>query len=35
MVQPLLEPRKRLDRTLPVDQFLWSPHVELVGVFTR
>ncbi len=24
-----------LDRVLPVDQFLWSPHVELVGVFTR
>ncbi len=24
-----------LDRLLPVDQFLWSPHVELVGVFTR
>ena len=25
----------RLGRVLPVDQFLWSPHVELVGVFTR
>jgi 23S rRNA (uracil1939-C5)-methyltransferase len=25
----------RLSRVLPVDQFLWSPHVELVGVFTR
>ncbi|MFL5296714.1 MAG: class I SAM-dependent RNA methyltransferase [Phenylobacterium sp.] len=24
-----------LERILPVDQFLWSPHVELVGVFTR
>ena len=24
-----------LDRILPVDQFLWSPHVELVGVFNR
>jgi 23S rRNA (uracil1939-C5)-methyltransferase len=24
-----------LDRVLPVDQFLWSPHVELVGVFNR
>ncbi len=24
-----------LDRLLPVDQFLWSPHIELVGVFTR
>ncbi len=25
----------RLDRVLPVDQFLWSPHIELVGVFSR
>lgn len=25
----------RLTRVLPVDQFLWSPHVELVGVFER
>jgi 23S rRNA (uracil1939-C5)-methyltransferase len=25
----------RLRRVLPVDQFLWSPHIELVGVFTR
>jgi len=25
----------RLDRVLPVDQFLWSPHIELVGLFTR
>lgn len=25
----------RLARVLPVDQFLWSPHVELVGVFER
>jgi len=24
-----------LERILPVDQFLWSPHVELVGVFGR
>lgn len=24
-----------LERLLPVDQFLWSPHVELVGVFKR
>jgi 23S rRNA (uracil1939-C5)-methyltransferase len=24
-----------LERLLPVDQFLWSPHVELVGVFGR
>jgi len=24
-----------LERVLPVDQFLWSPHVELVGVFAR
>ncbi len=25
----------RLESVLPVDQFLWSPHLELVGVFTR
>ena len=24
-----------LERVLPVDQFLWSPHIELVGVLTR
>jgi 23S rRNA (uracil1939-C5)-methyltransferase len=24
-----------LTRVKPVDQFLWSPHMELVGVFTR
>jgi 23S rRNA (uracil1939-C5)-methyltransferase len=25
----------RLERVLPVDQFLWSPHAELVGIFAR
>jgi len=25
----------RLESVTPVDQFLWSPHVELVGVFGR
>ncbi len=25
----------RLERVQPVDQFLWSPHIELVGVFGR
>jgi 23S rRNA (uracil1939-C5)-methyltransferase len=25
----------RLERVLPVDQFLWSPHIELVAVFSR
>jgi 23S rRNA (uracil1939-C5)-methyltransferase len=25
----------RLDSVLPVDQFVWSPHVELVGRFSR
>ena len=25
----------RLDRVVPVDQFLWSPHVELFAHFTR
>jgi 23S rRNA (uracil1939-C5)-methyltransferase len=24
-----------LERVLPVDQFLWSPHIELVGLFSR
>jgi 23S rRNA (uracil1939-C5)-methyltransferase len=25
----------RLERLTPIDQFLWSPHLELVGVFAR
>jgi len=25
----------RIEKVLPVDQFVWSPHIELVGVFTR
>jgi len=25
----------RLERVLPVDQFIWSPHVEVVGAFVR
>jgi 23S rRNA (uracil1939-C5)-methyltransferase len=25
----------RLERLLPLDQFLWSPHVELIALFTR
>lgn len=25
----------RLERVVPIDQFLWSPHAELVGVFRR
>lgn len=24
-----------LKRVVPIDQFLWSPHIELVGVFSR
>ena len=31
----LLDAGFRLEKVLPVDQFLWSPHVELVGVFRR
>lgn len=31
----LIEAGFRLEQVLPVDQFLWSPHVELVGVFSR
>ena len=25
----------RLERILPVDQFLWSPHFELAALFRR
>jgi 23S rRNA (uracil1939-C5)-methyltransferase len=25
----------KLDTVKPIDQFLWSPHIELVGVFSR
>ena len=31
----LIDAGFRLERLLPVDQFLWSPHIELVGVFER
>jgi 23S rRNA (uracil1939-C5)-methyltransferase len=31
----LVEAGFRLTRILPVDQFLWSPHIELVGLFSR
>jgi 23S rRNA (uracil1939-C5)-methyltransferase len=31
----LIDAGFRLARVLPVDQFLWSPHIELVGVFER
>jgi 23S rRNA (uracil1939-C5)-methyltransferase len=31
----LIEAGFRLARVLPLDQFLWSPHIELVGVFDR
>ncbi len=31
----LIEAGFTLDRVQPVDQFLWSPHLELVGVFSR
>jgi 23S rRNA (uracil1939-C5)-methyltransferase len=31
----LAEAGYRLDRVLPIDQFLWSPHVELVAQFRR
>ncbi len=31
----LIEGGLRLTRVLPVDQFLWSPHIELVGAFER
>ena len=31
----LVEAGFKLERVHPIDQFLWSPHVELVGVFSR
>jgi 23S rRNA (uracil1939-C5)-methyltransferase len=31
----LIDAGFRLERLLPVDQFLWSPHIELAAVFTR
>ena len=31
----LIDAGFRLERLKPVDQFLWSPHIELVGVFSR
>lgn len=31
----LIDAGFRLERVKPVDQFLWSPHIELVGVFSR
>jgi 23S rRNA (uracil1939-C5)-methyltransferase len=31
----LIDAGFRLERVHPIDQFLWSPHVELVGVFGR
>ena len=31
----LLDAGFTLDRVLPVDQFVWSPHIELIGVFSR
>jgi 23S rRNA (uracil1939-C5)-methyltransferase len=31
----LINGRFGLERTTPVDQFLWSEHIELVGVFER
>ncbi|HEX2114756.1 MAG TPA: RNA methyltransferase, partial [Alphaproteobacteria bacterium] len=31
----LIDAGFRLERVTPIDQFLWSPHLELVGVFRR
>jgi 23S rRNA (uracil1939-C5)-methyltransferase len=31
----LIDGGYRLERLLPVDQFPWSPHVELVAQFAR
>lgn len=34
-IKPLIEHGFTLTRITPVDQFRWSPHVELVGAFER
>jgi len=31
----LVDTGYRLEGVLPVDQFVWSPHVEVVGRFSR
>ncbi|MGH7114248.1 MAG: class I SAM-dependent RNA methyltransferase, partial [Stellaceae bacterium] len=31
----LIEGGFRLEQVVPVDQFVWSPHLELVAVFRR
>lgn len=31
----LIDAGFRLEQVKPIDQFLWSPHVELVGLFSR
>jgi 23S rRNA (uracil1939-C5)-methyltransferase len=31
----LIDAGFRLERVTPVDQFLWSPHIEVVGIFRR
>jgi 23S rRNA (uracil1939-C5)-methyltransferase len=31
----LVEGGLRLERVVPVDQFLWSPHLELVALLRR
>jgi 23S rRNA (uracil1939-C5)-methyltransferase len=31
----LVDAGYRLTRVVPVDQFLWSPHVELIGIFQK
>ena len=31
----LIDGGYRLQRLTPIDQFLWSPHIELVGLFTK
>jgi 23S rRNA (uracil1939-C5)-methyltransferase len=31
----LIDGGYRLEQLMPVDQFLWSPHVELAALFRR
>ena len=33
--QTLVRAKYTLEKAQPIDQFFWSPHLEVVGVFNR
>ena len=35
MVRAALEAGYRLERAVPIDQFRWSPHLEIASIFRR